>query len=253
MAAFCVALLVPAAGLRAQTIPAKPTSHVMDLAGIMDRQHETRLNSYLVELGEKTTANIVVLTVNTTGGEPIEQFAIRIANDRWRLGQKGKSNGLLVVVAVKDRKYRTEIGSGLMGILPDTYSYLMEQQYFVPNFRAGNFGKGIYEGVLVLANKVAQDYGVQISGMPAVTVRQGSTHCPFGGVILLFFIFSMVFGSKQRTRRGARGWFWPMMIGMSIGRGFGGGGGFGSSGGGFGSFGGGFGGGFSGGGSSGSW
>ena len=245
-------VLVPAVLLPAQTIPPKPTSHVVDLAGIIDPAYASKLNNYLVELGQKTTANIVVLTVNTTGAEPIEHFAIRIANDQWQLGRKDQSNGLLVVVAVKDRKYRTEVGSGLMGALPDTYCHLMEQQYFVPNFRAGNFGKGIYEGVLALANKVAQKYGVQISGMPAMTVTAGrfDPRAVVGGVFLLFFLSSMIFGSRQMNRRGARGWFWPMMIGMSIGRGFGGGGG---SGGGFGSFGGGFGGGFSGGGSSGSW
>ena len=252
-AAFLVGLLLPAGSLLAQQIPASPPSHVVDLAGVIDSAHEAKINAYLVELGQKTTANIVVLTVNSTGAEPLEAFSIRIAN-KWQLGQKGRSNGVLALIAVRDRKYRTEVGSGLEGTLPDTYCHLMAQQYYVPNFRAGNFGKGIYEGVLVLANKVAQEYGVEITGMPVmrVTAKRFDPRAIFFGVFFLFVLLSTIFGSKQMNRRGARGWFWPMMVGMSIGRGFGGGSG-GGSGGGFGGFGGGFGGGFSGGGSSGGW
>ncbi len=104
LAAFWAVLLVPAALLPAQQIPAKPTSHVMDLAGVMEPAYRSKLEGWLDDLGNKTGATIVVLTVQTTGGEPIENFAIRIANDEWRLGEKGRSNGLLIVIAVKDRK-----------------------------------------------------------------------------------------------------------------------------------------------------
>ncbi len=158
---LCILLALLTVPANALEIPAKPPSHVVDLAEVIDLAYEQKLNAFLTELGHKTTANIVVLTVHTTAGESIEQFSLHIANDLWKLGDAKENNGLLVLIAVKDRRYRIEVGVGLEKTLPDEFCHTVGEQYFVPNFRAGNFGKGIYEGTLALANEVAKHYDVE--------------------------------------------------------------------------------------------
>ena len=117
--AVIILLLVVSVALPAG-IPDKPQKYVVDLAGIVDDATENRLNGYLQELEQKTTAQMVVLTILSLEGESIEDFSITIAHDKWKLGQKGKDNGLLFLISVKDRKYRIEVGYGLEGVLPDS-------------------------------------------------------------------------------------------------------------------------------------
>ena len=140
----------------AMEIPSEPPSHVVDLADVIEPSYEAKINRHLFDLGKKHVATIVVLTVDTTGDESVDEFSLRIANDKWQLGDKEKNNGLLILVAVKDRRWRIEVGLGLEETLPDDFCRDVGQQYFVPNFRAGNFGKGIYEGALALANKITE-------------------------------------------------------------------------------------------------
>jgi uncharacterized protein len=126
----------------APPVPEQPANYVVDLAGIIDPQTEADLNRRLKELEDKTTAQVVVLTINSLEGEPMEKFSLRTA-EKWALGQKGKDNGVLITVAVHDRKYRIEVGYGLEAILPDSYVGSLGRRYFVPNFRQGNYSQGI--------------------------------------------------------------------------------------------------------------
>ena len=259
LAALLVATLPGSAA--AQQLPARPTDYVVDLAGVIERGTFQKLNGYLKELEQKTTAQMIVLTVKTTGGEAIETYAVH-AFERWKLGRKGKDNGVLLVVAVQDRRAKIEVGYGLEGVLPDAFCGRIGREVFAPFFKKGDYGRGIYEGTLVLANKVASDAGVTIGGMPARTLRARRTAAPIGSVLLIliivFIVLSSLFGRGYhiyRNRRYTDGlWFWLLLGGMSSGhhghRNWGGGGwGGGFGGGGFG--GGGFGGGGGGGGHSG--
>jgi uncharacterized protein len=155
------------AGLAAE-IPATPANPVVDLAGIIDDAVETRINRYLKELERKTTAQMAILTVKSLEEQSIEEFSLAVAHDRWKLGQKGKDNGVLLVVALNARKYRIEIGYGLEGVLPDSLVGGIGRQYLVPYFKKRDYSTGIYTATLVIANKIASDAGVKISGMPAV-------------------------------------------------------------------------------------
>ena len=104
-----------------------------------------RLNTMLKDLEAKTTAQVVVLTLNSLEGEPIESFSHQTAV-KWGIGQKGKDNGVLLTVAVKDRKYRLEVGYGLESILPDSLVGSIGREYLAPNFRKGDFAAGIVGG-----------------------------------------------------------------------------------------------------------
>ena len=235
-------------------IPPLPPDPVVDLAGIIDDSVQTKLNRYLRELEQKTTAQMAILTVKSLQGQSLEEFSITIAHDKWKLGQKGKDNGILLVIALDERKYRFEVGYGLEGILPDSLVGSIGRQYLVPYFRKGDYSDGIYAATLAIANVIAKDAGVQITEMPAagivspVKVRQKSTGFLGKIISLLFFLVILIIFIKNPRS------FLLFILLSSMGgrRGPWGGSGGGFGGGGFGGFGGG-GGGFGGGGASGSW
>lgn len=253
VAAVIICLLVVSVALPAN-IPDQPQRYVVDLAAIIDDATENRLNGYLQELEQKTSAQMIVLTISSLEGESIEDFSIRIAHDKWKLGQKGKDNGVLFLIAFKDRKYRIEVGYGLEGVLPDSLVGSMERNILVPYFRKGDYSDGIFATALAMANKIAADAGVKIEGMPQIKYRtsptgSGKPASPLSAIIgiVFFIIMAILFIKNPRA-------FLLLLLFSSMGgrRGsWGGGGGFG--GGGFGSFGGGGGGGFGGGGASGGW
>jgi len=146
---------------RAQLIPAQPKDYITDLADVIDAESEKRLNELLHELERKTSAQMAVLTVGTTAGESIESFSLRTAN-KWALGQKDKDNGVLITVAVHDRRWRIEVGVGLENVLQDAFCAKTAQDEFTSRFRAGDFGEGLYQGALRLAKRIGEDVGVTL-------------------------------------------------------------------------------------------
>lgn len=265
MTILVAGLVLAAAGVLAAAIEPPPRTYVEDRAGVLSPETRNQLIGVLQELEQKTGARVIVLIVDTTGGEPIEQYSMARA-ERWKFGANQQGASVLILVAVKDRRYRFEVGYNWEDILPDSYVATVGREYFVPNFKAGNLDRGIREGTLAAARHIAQAKGVTLTGMPALgqadprqaleprlppAPRGGGCCCCCGLPILLILLLALA-----RRRRG--GLFWGLLGGwllsrsMNRGRGFGrGGGGFGD--GGFGSFGGGGGGGFGGGGASGRW
>ncbi len=132
-------LFTAASAVHAVEIPPLPPGPVVDLAGIIDDSVRAKLDRYLRELEQKTSAQMAILTVNSLQGQSLEEFSITIAHDKWKLGQKGKDNGILLLIALKERKYRIEVGYGLEGILPDSLVGSIGRQYLVPYFKKGDF------------------------------------------------------------------------------------------------------------------
>lgn len=235
------------------SIPNKPQGLVSDYAGIFSAASPVRgqLEALLLDLRKKTSAEIVVVTVKNLEGQSIDGYAVELF-EKWGIGQKGKDNGILLLVSVEDKKYRIEIGYGLEGLIPDGRAGEIGRQLLVPRFKAGDFEGGIASAALNLASIVAEDAGVQLSMAAPQSSRTGRrrSRSPFG--IIFVIIMMMIFG-RGRGRGGL--WLLPMLL-LSGGRGgywSSGSGGFGSGMGG-GGFSGGFGGGFSGGGgASGGW
>ena len=251
---LCFFIIGAASAAYGIDIPELPPAPVVDLANIIDGTVKTKLNRYLRELERKTTAQVAILTIKTLDGQSLEDVSITVAHDKWQLGQKGKDNGVLVLVALNDRKYRIEVGYGLEGILPDSLVGSIGRRYLVPNFRKGDYSAGIFAGALVIANAIAEDAGVKISGLPPVQkdrrVQARKKSSGFFGKIISLLIFLVVIFIFIRNPRS----FLALILLSSLGgrRGHWGGSGGGFGGGGFGSFGGG-GGGFGGGGASGGW
>jgi uncharacterized protein len=258
-----------------------PDRYVEDYANVIAPQQEQALDGILQELDQKTGVQYIILTVETTGGLPIEQYAIELAHNKWKLGQKDKDNGLLFVLAVKDRQYRFEVGYGLEGVITDRFAGQVGRDILAPYLRRDDYSTGIYEANLRIIQRIAEDAGVKLTGMPALSAgpplsnrpriqRNAPTSltCPCCGFLILLILFAVLFGSRGGRGGGGGGW-WLLALPFLM-RGFGGhrhyyggpfGGGFGGFGGGlgggglggFGGFGGGGGGGFGGGGASGGW
>lgn len=244
----------------------QPSTHIADYANVIKPDVATKLDGWLTELEQKTTAQVIVLTVKSLDGQPIEMFTIELMK-HWKLGQKGKDNGVLICVSTGDRKYRIEVGYGLEGAMPDSWCGTIGREYFVPNFRRGDYSTGIYEASVAVASRVAQEYGVSVSGLAAPPKRHSRKSAPNFDLIIfiIIFIFALIMSRRNRRgprSRGRRGGFWEgMILGNMLGGGSGRSSGWssgswgGSSGGGWsgGSFGGGGGGSFGGGGASGGW
>ena len=243
---FFVLLVTGAAAVgHALEVPELPAAPVVDLAGIIDSSVETKLNRYLKELETKTGAQMAILTIDSLQGQSIEEFSINIAHDKWKLGQKGKDNGVLMVIAVSDRKYRIEIGYGLEALLPDSLVGSIGRQYLVPYFKRGDYSQGIYAAAVVMANEIARDAGVEITGLPTVQRANSANNTRKSSGVLgklfsfLFFVIMIILFIKNprlflayllMSSMGGRGGHW----GRSGGGFGGGGGGFGGGGGGFG-------------------
>jgi len=252
LAFFLVALTFSAASASTPEPPAVPRDYVVDLAGVMGSDAANRLNAYLGELEQKTAAQVLILTVQSLDGQSIEEFAFA-TKERWKLGRKGKDNGVLIVVAVKDRKYRIEVGYGLESVLPDSLVGSIGREYLVPYFRKGDYGSGIAAAAAAITQTIASSAGVRFTGLPDMR-RENRSYSPrplgtAQGVLLIIFavIGIILFITHPRqcmlillaSSLGRRGGGWS-----------GGGGGFGGGGGSFGGGGGGSGGG---GGASGGW
>jgi len=223
----------------------KHTSPVVDLAGVLSRGDQAKIASSLLQFQKKYGPQLQVLVVPSLEDETIEGYSIKVV-DKWKLGAKGKDDGVLLLVATESRKVRIEVGRGLEGDLPDVIAGRIIRTGIIPFFKQGQTGAGILVGLGMIAESV----GGKLEDVPAPRLRK--TKRSSGGLGYLLFIGMFLIGPLfGRRRRGGVGS--ALLSGLLMGAAMsggrrGGGGGFGGGG-----FGGGGGGGFSGGGASGSW
>lgn len=236
--AVLVCALVPAFGQAVKDLP-QPTDYVSDFAHVMSAQTKEQIDRLCGQVDHEAHAQIAVVTINTLNGEPIQQYAVEL-EDAWKVGQKGSDRGVIILLAVKDRKRFIETGYGLEGILPDGKVGDIGRQ-MVPMLRSNDFDGAVTLAVDEISQIIAQDAGVQLQPLTHWGAQQQQPHATLGQVIggLVFLIFVVIF----LIWAGGTG-----LLGFLLGMFFGGGGRWG--GGGFG--GGGFGGGGFGGGGSGS-
>jgi uncharacterized protein len=206
-----------------------PSGFVNDYAGVIDASSQQSLTSLLTELQEKTGAEIAVVTIKSLENESIEVFTNKLFA-KWGVGKKGKDNGLMILVAMDERKIWIETGYGLEGILPDASLGYIIRNDMTPEFKAGNPGRGILAGAAAVAGKIAAYENINLSGgyyqAGAYPVRQVTNFQKVMGVI--FMIIMIIVFIKNP---------WLFLLFLMGGRGGRmGGGGFG---GGFGGFGGG--------------
>lgn len=245
-----VALLLTIAALAvAQEIPT-PLGYVSDFAGVIGSASEARIESVAVAVKRATGAEIAVATFPSLEGYgSIEQMSIAVAEE-WEVGKVGKDNGVLLMVAVAERRLRIEVGYGLEGAIPDGLAGRIRDNSLVPHLRNDDYGTGFLRATEAIAGLIAKEYDVEL---PNVSLAETNRYSQSRGASLPRIPIRLIVIAIFLLAGGGGRLFFPMMFlgGMGGGRSRGG---FGSSsrggfgGGGFGGFGGG---GFGGGGASG--
>ncbi len=257
MRSFLTAILfLLAVGARAQVddiIPAKPPATeglVHDYTGTLTSFQKDALNQKLIRYDDSTSSQIAVVIIKTLEGYDIAEYALALGR-KWGIGGSEFSNGVLVLIAMDDRKSRIEVGYGLEGAITDITARNILDNSITPNFKEGNYYRGLDEATDNIIKAAAGEYKA-----PA---KYGNKKNKGGGLvsIIVLIIILAILGGVRGGRGGGggtmsgAGWIIGSIL-SNASRGGGGGwsGGGGSSGGGFGGFGGG---GFGGGGVSGSW
>jgi len=208
------------------------TGFVTDNANMIDSSYEAQITALAKQIEEKTTVEIAVVTVESFEGESKEMYAVNLFQQAG-IGKTDRDNGLLILVSKQDREYRFEVGYGLEVVITDSMKVNIGDRIIVPNFKNEDYGKGIYESIVVIEGLIDGNKEVisQYSMKPTGQSNDGGSIWPLLFFALIFALFILV----PRKGRGGR----RSMGGTYIG-GFGGGFGGGISGsGGFGGFGGG--------------
>ncbi|MGH7729721.1 MAG: TPM domain-containing protein, partial [Candidatus Eiseniibacteriota bacterium] len=248
VAGLASAVVVPA--LRAQDTTGRPAlsgapeaatdtaipaavGFVNDHAGKLDETTRARLEAFLDQLRQKTGAEFAVLIMPSTAPVDPTEYKVRVF-ERWGLGRKGEDDGLLMLVAIAERKVRFETGYGLEGTLPDGFQSRVFRNEMAPRFREGDWAGGVTAGVLACASRIAAEKGVTLEWDGRELRYRGGRGMPAWPIVLAFIVVMvlilLIAGSGgmhgpiggRRRRRG--GWF----IGPgSFGGGFGGLGGLG--------------------------
>jgi len=238
------ALAVAAAGLQTPdaTLP-ELTQPVNDFAQVIDASSAAALDEMIRSLKNASGDVVVVATVPTIApyGD-IREYANKLFENHGRgIGDKGKDNGLLILLAVNERKVWVEVGYTLEQWVTDGFAGETSRLYMVPQFRDGDYGGGLRNGAARIITRIAEGRNVVLQGVPRVTQPQTGTPIPISGLILLFIAILVLSRIGGGPRSGVRRWGASPWSGWSSGVGpFGGGGGGGGGfGGGFGGFGGG--------------
>jgi uncharacterized protein len=222
-------------------IPERPLGRVSDYAKILRPEEVSTLEAILSNYERETSNQIVIAIFNSLEGWEIEDFSIRLA-EKWKIGQKGRDNGIIILVALSERKIRIEVGYGLEGAVPDITARDIIDRKIVPYFKKSDYFNGLREGVDSLIKAIGGEYKVE-GGKEGIMTP-----------LLAFLIILVIFGilylnerfygytyTRSRGKWHRRATFWGGF--------FGGGGWSSGSGGGFSGGGGNFGGG----GATGSW
>ncbi len=245
-----VAVLFALPALAAPTFPPL-TGRVVDEAQVLSPDTERELSDKLENLEVTTGRQLVVATVSSLQGYPIEDYGYQLGRT-WGIGQKGENNGVILLVAPNERKVRIEVGYGLEPVLTDALSSVIIQSAILPKFRDGDLSGGVVAGTDALVEQLSLPADqakarVAEASQPERHKAEGSPIAAIFVILFLIVVFSSLF---RGGRRGGLGSALPWIILSALsdnrrgGGGWGGGGGGGFSGGG---------GSFGGGGSSGSW
>lgn len=215
----------------------QPRGAVNDYAGIIPADMAAAMENLAREILDKTGTSVVVATVKTVGDSEPDMYANDLYK-AWGIGKKGEDKGVLIFLALQERKVRIETGYGVEGILPDGLTGSILDQYIVPLLKQGNYGTGLFNGMIAVGQVIARDAGVTIGEgytlqRPAYARRGKKQGSGLFSLLFLLILMVLIFS------RGGRGML-PLLLLMGMsGRDSGGGFGGGGFSGGFGGFGGG--------------
>jgi uncharacterized protein len=235
-------LLLPFFAFGQLAIPELWGTRVHDEAKVLSHEFTVQLEQTLKTHEDSTSNQIAVLIVPTLQGEILEEYTLKVA-ESWKLGKQEKDNGVLLFIAINDRKARIEVGEGLEGALPDATCSQIIRNELAPYFRQDNYEGGVNASITAIIKAIRGEYVADAEPVKKRRTRGGS----FMGTLIILIIIIIISSLRNRGNRGGgwssgAGWYGGGWSGRSGGGGWSGGGGFSGGGGGF-----------SGGGSSGSW
>jgi uncharacterized protein len=243
---FIVLLLVATAAFAIDLSTLKPQGYVSDFANVVRPESRAELERYCTQVEHATGAEMAIVTIDTLDGEPIEDVANNLYR-QWGIGKKGKDEGLLLLLVVKDHRSRLEIGRGLEPYITDATSGTILRE-MRPSLKANNYGEALYSAAHTLGSRIAQAKGVTLDDASYRPRNRRRAPMEIPWPVLIGGFFLLIWLLRSGGRGGGGGFIPGMILGNLLGgggsrdRGGSGGGGFGgydSGGGGFGGFGGG--------------
>jgi uncharacterized protein len=243
----------PAAAAVPSAAPPSFSAPVVDAAGVVPDGVEQSVNLALEDYRRRSGRQVAVAVIGTTGDRSLEDYTIDLAR-AWGVGTKGRDNGVLLLVATRDRRVRIEVGRGVEGRLTDLEAGRIIRERLVPLLAAGRYGEAVQQGTDAIRAALGDRRVGTLPPPQAEPVAAGTTGGAtlFVPILLVGLFVASLFGRRRRRRRWG-GIGAPIIWGGGLGGGGFGGGFGGGGGGGGGGFGGGGGGGFGGGGASGGW
>ncbi len=197
-AAAATALLFVSLIALAEDRPVPPlTGRVVDETATLTAEQKRALEAKLQAFEQHKGSQIAVLITGTTFPEPIESYSIRVA-DAWKIGRKGVSDGIVVVVAKSDRVMRLEVGYGLEGAIPDAVARRLIDEVFIPGYREGNFYEGLDAGIDRMIKVIDGE------PLPEVSQSQAGRGNPrsIESYFVLFIVATLAFGGLLRRLLG---------------------------------------------------
>jgi uncharacterized protein len=195
----CLLLLfLPSFGAALDVPPLR--AHVNDTGGMLSSGAVQRLEEQLTAFEKSDSTQIAVLTIPSLEGESLEDYSIKVA-EAWKIGQKGKDNGAILLIAKQERKIRIEVGRGLEGKLTDLLSGRIIRGEIAPRFKAGDFDGGVSAGVTAIMAAVKGEYTA--SPQDAPRGKKGSK--PVLTMVLFLFIGCVVLGAISKVLGGLAG------------------------------------------------
>jgi uncharacterized protein len=175
------------------------TGRVVDLAQVLSAEDVKQLGEQLKAHEEKTGNQVAVLILPSLEGEPLEEYSHRVATT-WKLGQKGIDNGVLLLVALKERKLRIEVGYGLEGTLTDLRSARIIRQGIVPRFKTGDIPGGVRAGTDAILKTIEGTYqAAEESRRPSLPAT-GALHYVVIGIVVGFLAGLILSQGLRRSR-----------------------------------------------------
>lgn len=206
LAAVLLALTLCAVQALALDVP-RLTGRVNDTAGMLSKEAVARLDAALADFERTDSTQLVVLTIPSLQGEPLEDYAVKVAQ-AWGIGQKGKDNGVLLLVSKGDRKVRIEVGYGLEGRLTDALTGRIIDHAIVPAFKAGRFDAGVEAGVAAIIEGARGEYQAAPGGDNASGHDDNAFFALF---VLAVVLSSLLSGLPAPARAGLLGLALPLI------------------------------------------
>jgi uncharacterized protein len=155
-------------------IPAKPSGYILDEAGLLNPEEENALEQKMRGYADSTSTQFAIVLVNSTNGRDPYDYAIDIGKV-WGVGQKGKNNGVVILVAMQDRKLRIVTGRGIEDVLPDAVCKRIINRILKPTFKAGVYYQGLDEATNEMMRRASgefnnEDSGEEPQGIPPVII-----------------------------------------------------------------------------------